>query len=193
MSVRPYTEEGENSVLDIRVDSIDFDTIRITDENGETTTYNVNAELQVHEFNVRQAFLEQPAKYAFWSAVLEKLKMYQETYELQLSTKRAELYDSSRLLLVERGIQKPTKDQIEAEIALDSEYQKVANNVIVMNYNVRRLTAFVKAVEQRKDMLIQYGADLRRENEYSKKITMPNAPQNPNYTQPLSQPNYTQP
>lgn len=171
-------------MLDLRVDSLDFDNIRIIDENGEVTNYNVNQELQVHEFNVRQAFLEQPAKYAFWSSVLEKLKLYQETYEMQLSTRKAELYDTCRVQLVERGIAKPTKDQIEAEILLDEKYQQIANTVIVTNYNVRRMSAFVKAVEQRKDMLIQYGADLRRENEYSRKITMPEAPQNPNYNQP---------
>lgn len=178
-----YVKEGGSYyLLQLKVDDLlDFSEIRITDENGETRTYNVDEELKVNEYSIRKAFLEQPAKYAYWSSVLEKLKLYQESYELQLTTRKAEIYDSTRQELIQNGIQRPTKDQIEAFIQIDSEVQRLSQAVVAMNYNVRRIQAFTKAVEQRKDMLVQYGADLRRDVEYNRKIS---APQPPEFGQP---------
>lgn len=165
-------------MLQLKVDDLlDFSEIRITDENGETRTYNIDKELKVNEFSIRKAFLEQPSKYAYWSSVLEKLKLYQESYELQLSTKKADLYDPTRKELIDNGIQRPTKDQIEAMILTDEEVQRLSKAVVAMNYNVRRISAFTKAVEQRKDMLVQYGADLRRDVEYNRKISTPQPPE----------------
>lgn len=170
-------------MLQLKVDSIDFREIRITDENGETKTYDIQEELVIHPHSVRLAFLEQPAKYAFWSSVLEKIKLYQESYELMLATKKAEVYELSRSDLIASGTAKPTKDQIEARVMLDPEVQELNRTVLQSTYNVRRLTTFVKAIEQRKDMLIQYGADLRREYEYGRKLSMPDLPEQQQYQQ----------
>lgn len=165
-------------MLDIRVTNLDFGTIRVTDANGETVTYNLKEELAVNNFNVREEFLKQPAKYSYWTALLEQLRLYQETYELQAEKKKAELYEPSRQHLIATGIAKPTKDQIDAQVMLDDEYYKLRQDVVNMEFTVRQVQYVVKAFEQRKDMLIQYGADLRRDFEYSKKISMPNdAPQ----------------
>lgn len=161
-------------MLDLSVTSIDFDKIRITDANGETKTYSIQDELKVNKFNVREEFLFQSSKYAYWCSVLEQLKLYEETYELQTDRKKAEIYEPSRKALIAEGIPKPTKDQIEAKVILDDEYYQLCNNVVAIHHQVDQLKSVVKAFEQRKDMLVQYGADQRKEMEYSKKISMPN-------------------
>lgn len=181
-------ERGRYSVLNIRVTNLDFGTIRVTDANGETVTYNLKEELAVNNFNVREEFLKQPAKYSYWTALLEQLRLYQETYELQAEKRKAELYEPSRQQLILSGIAKPTKDQIDAQVMLDDEYYKLRQDVVNMEFTVRQVQYVVKAFEQRKDMLIQYGADLRRDFEYSKKVSMPEAPQNQNSYDPYNRP-----
>ncbi len=160
-------------MLDLRVNDLEFRKIRVTDENGETIVFDLTEELQVNEFSVRQAFLEQPAKYTYWTSLLERLRMYQENYELQAEKRKAELYEPSRKSLIEQGVTKPTKDQIEAQIMLDEQYYALRQSIISLTFNVRQVQYVVKAFEQRKDMLIQYGADLRRDFEYSQKVSMP--------------------
>lgn len=170
---------GRYGVLDIRVTNLDFGTLRVTDANGETITYNLKDELAVNNFNVREEFLKQPAKYSYWTSLLEQLRLYQEMFELKAEKRKSVLYEPSRQALILEGIAKPTKDQIEARIMLDDEYYKLKTDVVNTAFNVRQLQYVVKAFEQRKDMLVQYGADLRRDFEYSKKISMPNeTPQN---------------
>lgn len=171
--------KGWYGVLDIKVTNLDFGTIRVTDANGETVTYVLKEELAVNNFNVREEFLMQPAKYAYWTSLLEQLRLYQESYGLKAEKRKSELYEPSRQQLIAVGIAKPTKDQIEAQIMLDDEYYKLRENVVSMEFNVKQVQYIVKAFEQRKDMLVQYGADLRRDFDYSKKLTMPNeTPQN---------------
>lgn len=165
-------------MLNLRVDDLEFKTIKIIDDNGEVVTHDLQTELQVNEFNVRTAFLEQPAKYTYWTSILERLRMYQENYELKAEKKKSELYEPSRVALINQGVAKPTKDQIEAQIMLDEDYYKLRQSIVNLSFNVRQLQYIVKAFEQRKDMLIQYGADLRREYEYSQKVSMPDPMKN---------------
>nr|DAI05814.1 MAG TPA: recombination, repair and ssDNA binding protein [Herelleviridae sp.] len=165
-------------MLNLRVDDLEFRKIKIVDDNGEVVVHDLQEELQVNEFNVRTAFLEQPAKYTYWTSILERLRMYQENYELQAEKKKAELYEPSRIALINMGVAKPTKDQIEAQIMLDDEFYKLKQSIVNLSYNVKQLQYVVKAFEQRKDMLIQYGADLRREFEYSQKVSMPDPMKN---------------
>jgi len=161
-------------VLELRVTNIDFDKVRITDENGETQTYDINKELAVDPFNVRDEFLHQSSKYSYWASLLEQLKLYEESYELQADKKRSELYEPSRQKLLAEGVTRPSKDQIDSQIMLDGDYYNLCNNVVAIHYQVNQIKALVKAFEQRKDMLIQYGADQRKEYEYSKKLNMSN-------------------
>lgn len=161
------------SLLDLRVSDLEFLKVRVIDENGESLVFDLTEELNVNEFNVRKEFLNQPGKYTYWTSLLERLRMYQENYELQAEKRKAELYETSRIALIEGGVSKPTKEQISAQIMLDEQYYNLKQSIINLSFNVRQIQYVVKAFEQRKDMLIQYGADLRREYEYSQKTSMP--------------------
>lgn len=160
--------------MEINLDSFDFNHITIKDNNGEVLEFNLIEELKINEFNVVSEFLQQPAKYVYWSSILEKVKMYRESAELQAETYKSSIYESSRLGLVEVGINKPTKEQVNAEIMGDEHYIKLLESLNTYKYLVGQLTYVVKAFEQRRDMLIQYGADLRKTKEYERSISMPN-------------------
>lgn len=166
--------------MEIHVGAFDFDTITIKDTNGETRTYNLRDELKVNEFNVVGEFLEQPAKYVYWSSVLERVRMYKEASELKAETYKASMYESSRISLVDLGINKPTKEQVNSVIMTDETYIKLLESVNTYTYLVGQLVYVVKAFEQRRDMLIQYGADLRKTREFERGINMPNT-QNKTY------------
>lgn len=156
--------------MEITVGAFDFDKITIKDLSGKEVTYDLTEELRVNEFNVVKEFLVQSSKYVYWGSVLEKVKMYRESTELRAETYKASIYEPSRLKLVEAGVNKPTKEQVQAQIMLDQDYIKIMEEYTTYNYLVGQLTYVVKAFEQRKDMLIQYGAEQRRMKEYERNI-----------------------
>lgn len=160
--------------MEINVGAFDFDTITIKDRNGETRTFNLSEELKVNEFNVVGEFLEQPAKYVYWSSILERVRMYKESAELQAETYKASMYETARMSLVDAGINKPTKEQVNSVILSDEGYIKLLEAVNMYTYIVGQLVYVVKAFEQRRDMLIQYGADLRKTREFERGMNMPN-------------------
>lgn len=156
--------------MEITVGAFDFDKITIKDLSGETVTYDLTEELKVNEFNVVQEFLHQSAKYVYWGSILEKVKLYRETTELKAETYKASIYEHSRMVLIQAGTAKPTKEQVLSQIMLDESYIKILEEYQTYNYLVGQLTYVVKAFEQRKDMLIQYGAEQRRMKEYERNI-----------------------
>jgi len=147
------------------VNDLDTDTITVQDYNGIKHEYSIQKELEVDESNYQKAFIEQPAKYAFWSAVLQEAKLVLKQQEDLLERKHAECYNKAYQKYLEEGI-RPTKDLLEAQIALDPAYQEAQNRVNTADYSMGRVQFIVKVFEQRAQMLISYGADKRQENNY---------------------------
>lgn len=152
--------------MQVVVDNFDFDKIQIVDENGMVETYSLSQELRINEMNVPNEYLQQSAKYIYWASILEKVRMYLDASELNSEIKKAECYTKSRDDLVEKGVLKPTKDQIEHAVMLDDDYVQALREVQGYTHLVKQLQYVVKAFEQRKDMLIQYGAELRKQKDY---------------------------
>lgn len=147
----------------------DIEEVTITDKSKESHTFNIKEELNINEFNVYREFLAQPGKYAYWTSVLSTLKYYLESAELSMEKQRATIYEPSRQTLITvKAVPKPTKDQIEAEIQLDETYQQLQRDVVAYKALVDKVNYIVRAFEQRKDMLIQVGAELRRNKEYER-------------------------
>lgn len=151
----PTLKRGENT-LDIKIDSFDFEYLRLIDENGTFQEFKLKEELKVNEDNLLQEMLQQPSKYIYWASVLEKLKYYQESTELQLELEVANLDEQARTFITKNG-GKPTKDVVEAYIKRQPSYQQARNNCQHYEYVVGRIGRIVKAFEQRKDMLQSYG------------------------------------
>ena len=151
-------KRGE-TILDIKLDNLNFDLLRLVDETGQYMEYNLRAELAINEANLPQEMLQQPAKYVYWSSILEKLKLFQESQELQLEITWAKLDEEARDYLTRNGT-KPTKDIVEAYIKRQPQFEAAQKNINQYNYLVGYIGRIVKAFEQRKDMLQSYGKQL---------------------------------
>lgn len=165
-------------MLEIRLDNLETDLIRIVDDNGETVQFSLREELRINEMNVQQEFLEQSSKYVYWTSILERVRLYQESSKLHAEIARADLYEPCRSALINTGIPKPTKDQVDAKILQDEDYIRKLEALNTYDHLVKQLQFVVRAFEQRKDMLIQFGADKRKEQDYEKKISSPYANNN---------------
>lgn len=151
--------------MKVYVSDLDSDQITILDYNKQELTYSISNELAVDETNYQQEYLKQPAKYAFWSAVLQsaKLNLAAKTHELE--NVHAALYQGINKQLQDAKV-RPTKDLIESYIVLQDSYKKALKQVDICEYSVGQVTYLVKAFEQRKDMLISYGSEMRRDKNY---------------------------
>ncbi|WWO58998.1 hypothetical protein [Listeria phage 20422-1] len=147
--------------MDIHVDSLEFSQLRIIDGNGQVTELDLEKELRVNEYSMQEEFLNQAPKYIYWASILEKVRMYQESASLALEVVGAQMNEKARDYYKTVDT-KPTKDQVEAYILQQEEYQVAYKQLLTYNHLVKQLQYVVKAFEQRKDMLIQYGADLRK-------------------------------
>ncbi|QEG04203.1 hypothetical protein [Bacillus phage BC-T25] len=154
-------------MLEVNVDSLDFNTIQITDETKQVETFNLKKELAVNEHNLLVEMLAQPTKYVYWSSVLEKLKYYQEALELELEFQVATLDKQARDEMKQIA-EKPTKDSVDAYIKRHPDYQAKRQECLNYDYVIGRVQRIVKAFEQRKDMLQSYGKQVLENQLYGK-------------------------
>ena len=147
------------------VNDLDMDEITVVDYNGEEQKYSVNDIVKVDELNYQQEFINQPAKYAYWSSVLQAAKRVAAEQEAALDKQHAVAYNKVYEVLNSKNM-RPTKDLIESYIEQDEDYQNAKQRVIVADYSAGRIQYLVKALEQRENMLVQLGADIRKEKNY---------------------------
>lgn len=152
--------------MELELTTLGFDMLTLKTASGETVTYNLKDELMINTHNLLEEFNLQPAKYVYWSSLLETVRAYLEASQLKEEQIRASLYEACRIILVDNGTAKPTKDQIEAEILKNDTYIEARELVNTYSYFVKNLQYTVKAFEQRKDMLLQLGAESRRQKDY---------------------------
>lgn len=150
-------------MIDIQVDSLDFTEFHIKDKNGSTESFDIRDELRITEETIKEDLMNQSAKYAYWSSILERARAYQESEERKLDQVSSSLNLSVRQQFEQQG-KKPTKDMVDSAITLDSNYQQQAKKVDNWSYKVRQLQYIVKAFEQRMNAMIQINADLRKTN-----------------------------
>ena len=151
--------------MKVFVNDLSSDEITVVDYNGEATTYSVKQELAVDEHDYQQEFLSQPAKYAFWTAVLQKARLVLAGQQAQLDKLHARLYQQVVHKLDQEGV-RATKDLVESRILQDDAYQQQLATVNNCEYSAGQVQYLVKAFEQRKDMLVQFGASQRQEQSY---------------------------
>lgn len=157
--------------MEIKVDSLDFDTIKIKDKNNNETILSIQEELKIDEINLNESFMSQSSKFAYWANLLEIVRRYSEAEERKLETIGAQLNLSIREWY-KQNKEKPTKDMIEARIMIDKNYQEQLKVVEEWNYKTKQLQYVVKAFEQRVNALTHLGAEQRLTNK-NKDITSP--------------------
>jgi hypothetical protein len=163
--VLPSRLHKRGETVDIKIDSFDFDLLRLTDETGQYVEYNLRDELKVNEANLLQEMLHQPSKFIYWASIFEKLKYFQEAKELeaeriiaQIDTEAREHYKGTET--------KATKDVVEAYRKQKDEYHNIMTELNYYNFLVGKIGRIVKAFEQRKDMLQSYGKQVLEQKGY---------------------------
>lgn len=147
--------------MEIKVDSLDFYRLSVVDETGQRVDFDLQQELSINEYNYEMEMLSQPAKYVYWSSLLEKLRLYEEQAELELETLIGELDQQARA-----EIEKPTKDSVDAYMKRTEAYKLAKEKINYYKYVVKRVQFVVKSLEQRKDMLQSYGKHRIHEAQY---------------------------
>lgn len=157
-------------MVDIQVGDLEFTKIRIIDANGSFYEYELQEVLSINEHNLQEEIKLQPGKYVYWSSVLEQIRGYLESEELQEEHLRANLYEVARESLIQEGTPKPTKDQIDSWILRQEEYTRVKENILTYKKFVKQLSFVVKSLEQRHSMLVQLSALKRDQMEYERHL-----------------------
>lgn len=157
-------------MADIPVNDLRVDTIRVVDQSGQFVEYDLHSELRINEHNLQEDIQQQASKYVYWSSLLAQVRGFLEASELKVEEVKAKYYEPGREHYVTKGVAKPTKDQIESFIVLQPEYQEARQQLIAYQKHEQHLRYIVKAFEQRKDMLIQIGADLRQQRDYEQAL-----------------------
>lgn len=142
--------------------SDDFGTIDVQDEQKNIVSYDPADIVGFNGNNYLEEFQGQATKYIKWSTIYQYQKRVLAFQNSKLEAIHAEVYNRAMAQLME-GAKRPTKDALEATVLLNSDYQKQLEIVQTQDYKVGVLQSLVKALEQRKDMLIQYGAEMRKD------------------------------
>lgn len=156
--------------MEITIDDLEFSRITIVDAHGNREERNLQEELLINKSNIEEELYEQPQKYVYYTALLEKVRSYLESAKLAEEMVHARLYEPSRELLVSSTGRNPTKDQIESHILNNEEYLDKREQVVILEATVKNLQYVVRAFEQRKDMLVQLSAHERSRGEYEQAI-----------------------
>lgn len=151
-------------MLMIKIKSTGGEKIEILDQTGKSVIYDIDQELLVNDNNYQQEYLRQAQKYSFWADKLAIANRQVSGAEQQLDLIHAKLYHKYFLDL-SKSKARPTKDMIESEIIQDDSYQQALNSLNQCSFVEEKLKFIVKAFEQRKDMLIQFGAEMRKDRE----------------------------
>ena len=148
----------------IKIKSTGGEQIEILDQTGKSVIYDIDQELLVNDNNYQQEYLRQAQKYSFWADKLAIANRQVSGAEQQLDLIHAKLYHKYFLDL-SKSKARPTKDMVESEIIQDDSYQQALNSLNQCSFVEEKLKFIVKAFEQRKDMLIQFGAEMRKDRE----------------------------
>ena len=152
--------------MTLEVGGLDFDVFTVKDENGNSQTYSMRDLLKFNENNYEVALTSQASMYSYFANTYQIAKEQVENANNALTRVHAEIYNRVYLELNKQGL-RPTKDLVEAQIVGESDYQDKLKDVAQANRLAGQLQYLVKALEQRKDMLVQYSAEQRKSEKYS--------------------------
>ena len=117
--------------------------------------------LHINEATLTDEFIKQPSTYAYFAALAEYAVADVEHKKLAFSVLEANLDSQKRTELKETP--KVTEAVIKSAIIKDRKYQVSAEELIEAERQLGILKSLVRALEQRKDMLIQLGSSKRQE------------------------------
>jgi len=129
---------------------------------------NIREVLTIQEAILTDEFIRQPSTYAWFATLAEMASAEVENKKIALAVMKANL-DGIKRKELELEVKKNdpkgkvTEAMVEAAILQDKKYQVSQDELIDTGRQLGILKAMVKALEQRKDMLIQLGSTKRQE------------------------------
>lgn len=154
----------------IKLDDLMFENITILDESHREVSFNMREELAINSFDLTEEYRSQPAKYMYWTALHSKVGRMVESKNIEIDRMHAVLYNTVREDLIKAGTPKPTQAQLEASIDNNQHIVRLREELANLNALETKTKYIVKAFEQRKDMLMQLGADNRKQKDYEQAI-----------------------
>jgi len=119
-------------------------------------------EIRISSTNIDDAMMQQSGLRAFYQEQAAQAEAQHARLKLRAEIVEAALYKKHRKALLDAG-EKATEKMVEAEVLLDPEYVAAKNRVIEAETIAATRRAAVDALKDRKDMLVQIGADRREE------------------------------
>lgn len=162
MNIKKYEGINMTSKITVTIGNFDFNIIRLVDQNGEAQEYNIADLLKFNADNYEIEYTKQASNYIYWASVYTICKEQEESENNLLSKIRSDNYNQVYNDLSKQGI-RATKDHIESLIVQDTGYQAQLIKVNESHRLSLQLQYLVKAFEQRRDMLIQFGAEQRKD------------------------------
>lgn len=139
---------------------MDLDTVAVlkfVSQNGEPISYDLKQELSFSDATLMRDMEAQPAKYAWWTSVLERARIKMKQSEDTLDYVKATVSNEVR----SAGLVKTVAAVTDA-VVVNSSYQEALANLRYWQGEVDMLTYVVKSFEQRERMLMQKSAQLRK-------------------------------
>ena len=129
---------------------------------GKEFKGNLRDIVRIKEADLTEEFVKQPSLYAWFATLCEYASAEVETQKMNLSILHANLDAEKRTELASSG-KKPTESMVSSAIIIDPKHQGAETALIEAKRQYGILKGIVKALEQRKDMLIQVGSTKRQE------------------------------
>jgi hypothetical protein len=130
---------------------------------GDTEyTLEVDSELKIDRGNIQECFMDQPGKYAWYSAVYAAASTRVDEAKLRLEIVKSRVSSKLRSRVDGKG-KAPAESAIEKMLPGEEEVITAEENLIEAKRQEGVLRAVKEAFQHRRDMLIQMGYDLRME------------------------------
>lgn len=117
----------------------------------------------VSDINLDKCMIEQNGLRAYYGANAARAEAQADRTKLQVEIAEAKLYDKHRKALADDPTIKVTEKMVENAVRLDPAYAKIKNRLIEADSIASISKHLVESLKDRRDMIIQLGADRRDE------------------------------
>lgn len=152
--------------MSMRLEVEKFDEFEIVID-GSAQKVSVKKETSIDEQSLSDEFVRHPSVFSWYSTVLALYEAKSDRLKYQLDVMCAQLDHRIRQDAAKSG-DKIVEKQVESAMKMDPKYQVLQEEHLDTKLVVKRLSALVRGLEVKRDMLIQLGARLRAELQMGK-------------------------
>jgi hypothetical protein len=129
---------------------------------SQTYRGNYLNDLDIKEQDINDELKKQPVRYVFWARMTAFAKVVYAKWKRELDKYSGQTYSFIRREMEARG-EKFSERLLDSKVLLDVKYQELSDKVLRARLQLDHLTSIKDAFQQRKDLLMSLGANLRDE------------------------------